>query len=93
MNSRSARKRYSDWVIPEDNRKKLELSSQDIPDTDTRPIRCPKCSRIQFYAYGDCSTGHLDVLCSRCKERFVISFRYFHSGKHMQNRNTGFLSR
>ncbi len=93
MNCRSARKRYSDWVIPEENRVKLELSAQDIPDTETRPIRCPKCSRIQFYAYGDCSTGHLDVLCPRCKERFVVSFRYFHSGRYKHNKKAGYLSR
>ena len=86
MNCRSARKKYSDWVIPEENIRKLELSRKDLPDTDPRPIRCPKCGRIQFYAYGDCTAGHIDVLCPRCKGRFVLSFRYFYSGKKIQEK-------
>ena len=85
MNCRSARKKYSDWVIPEENIRKLELSRKGLPDTDPRPIRCPKCGRIQFYAYGDCTEGHIDVLCPRCKGRFVLSFRYFHSEKRIQD--------
>ena len=93
MNCRSASKKYSEWEIPEENLRKLELSGQDIPDTDIRPIRCPKCSRIQFYAYGDCNTGHIDVLCPRCKERCILSFRYFHSSKNRRIKNAGYLIR
>ena len=85
MNCRSARKKYSDWVIPEENIRKLELSRKDLPDTDPRPIRCPKCGRIQFYAYGDCTAGHIDILCPRCKGRFVLSFRYFRSSRKNQD--------
>ena len=94
MNCRSNRKQYSDWIIPEESAKKLALSRTGIDDLDKRAIRCPKCNKIQFYAMSDCRSGHADILCSRCKEEFTISFRLFHTRRSGHNRiNEGYLTR
>lgn len=78
MNCRSERKKYSDWVIPEDKQEKLKRSAEGIESLELRPIKCPKCNRIQFYAYSDC-TGHTRFLCHRCKDEYTISYRDFHT--------------
>ena len=82
MNCRSDRKKYSDWIIPEDNKRKLALSLEGSSDTDSRPIKCPKCNRIFFYAEGDCNDGHFRMKCPRCHEVYTMSFRYFHTRKN-----------
>lgn len=94
MNCRSERKKYSDWIIPEDKQEKLILSIDGSEDLEYRPIRCPKCNRIQFYVAGDCNEGHFKVLCSRCKENLLMSFRYFHSrNRRRRALNEGYLIR
>ena len=93
MNCRSTRKKYSEWEIPEEEQKKLALSGTGTEKLVTRPIRCPRCHQVQFKAFSDC-TGHLEVLCDRCKLPFVMSFSYFHrSEDYVQPWNARYLKK
>ncbi len=94
MNCRSSRKKYSEWVIPEEQKMKLDLSEEGIEGMGSRPIRCPRCHQIQFEAFDDNREGHLRVICDRCKLPFVISLRYFHTRNNSRNPwNTHYLNR
>ncbi len=78
--SKEVRRYYQHEVSPED-REKLKLSMQGLEGIVMREIRCPWCGNIIDVVGSDTRSGHKRAMCGKCKEVFIIDYRYFRTMK------------
>lgn len=63
-------------VTPEDL-ERLRLSMEGYSEVTLRDIRCLFCGYLIERKGSDVRSGHKEVRCAKCKEVYVIDFRYF----------------
>lgn len=63
--------------------KKLLKSRTEAENLTMRDIRCPFCGFLVDRVYSDIS-GHKEIFCKKCKEKYIINLGYFRRQKKMK---------
>ncbi|MBO4897477.1 MAG: hypothetical protein J5590_04180 [Clostridia bacterium] len=61
---------------------KLLKSQLEVSTLTTRNIYCPYCGYMIEKVYSDIS-GHKEVYCQKCKQKYVINLGYFRRQKYL----------
>lgn len=62
--------------ISEEDKRKLELSENEITELNERTILCPKCGFKLGEVFSDAS-GHIKIKCQKCKFVGTLNLSYF----------------
>ncbi len=78
---KSSVRQYRQHEVSPEDKERLRLSMAGLEGIVFRDIRCPYCGFLVAKMGSDVRSGHKQVRCGKCKESFVIDFRYFRTMK------------